>query len=136
MKKKIPIIIVAMVILVLLGLIINNLFGGSDSPRIKNGDKHILTNKEKNAVKDVLEEIDNVDSVKIYSNVKIIKILVNLTEDTDFNNVKEKSNEAVKNISDENLEFYDVEIYVETKVDSEIYPKIGYKNKLRSEFSW
>ena len=49
MKKKIPIIIVAMVILVLLGLIINNLFGGSDSPRIKNGDKHTLTNKEKNA---------------------------------------------------------------------------------------
>lgn len=136
MKKKIVGIIVALVILVLIGLIFNNLFGKSNSPRVKSTDKYTLTNNEKNSVKDKLEEIDNVDKVEIYTNVKIIKIIVNLSDDTDFEKVKSISNEALSGFKEKNLNYYDIEIYVNGKEDSEIYPKIGYKHKTKSEFKW
>ena len=137
MKKKLVAIIAVIIIIVLIGIIGINLFSGTGSPRIKNNEKHSLSNDEKNAVKDKLSEIDNVDSVKVYKNIKIIKIVVNLTDDADFEQVKNKSNEAIEYFDEENLGFYDVEIYVSSdNKESEVYPKIGYKHKLNKEFTW
>ena len=138
MKKKVVILsVVLIIIIVLLFLIGKSLFASTDSSRIKETDNYSLTKKEKESVIEKLEEIENVSSVKIYTNIKIIKIMVNLDEDTDFEQVKKISNESLELISEDNLEYFDVEIYVSSKnKDSEIYPQIGYKHKLKSEFAW
>ena len=136
MVKKIVGILVALVIITLMALIIKNVFGSSDSSRVKNADNYKLTNNEKNSVKDKLEEIENVESVKIYTNVKIIKIIIVLSEDTPFDTVKSVCNEALSNFSEKNLEYYDVEVYVKCNAESETYPKIGYKHKSKEKFKW
>ena len=69
--------------------------------------------------------------------ITLIKIIVKLSEDVDFEAVKEKSNESIPLISEDNLKYYDVEIYYESNnKESEVYPKIGYKHKTQEAFVW
>lgn len=139
-KKDIKYIIIGVVIL-LVGLfsllIYKNLFAESNDTRYKDLDKYPLTNNEISAIKDKVNELENVDSIDVYTDSKIIKILVKLSEDIDFKSVKDKANETISNISEDNLTYYDVEFFVDSlNEESEVYPKIGYKFKTKSEFSW
>ena len=81
--------------------------------------------------------MENIKSIKIYKDSKIIKIVVKLDEDIDFENIKTKANEVLTSFSKENLSYYDLEFFVESSnKESEIYPKIGYKFKDNTEFAW
>ena len=76
-------------------------------------------------------------SVDVYIDSKIIKIVVKLESDIDFEKVKEKANESLSGFSEENLTYYDVEFFVQSSnKESETYPQIGYKFKTNTEFSW
>lgn len=137
-KKKI-IIITAIVILVLVLLILvyNSLFSSSNSTRYDGIENYELTKKEKESVKEKLNELENVEDIDIHINSKIIKIIVNLSDDVAFDGVKAKANEAISGFSEDNLSYYDIEIFVQSSnEESEIYPQIGYKFKTNSEFSW
>ena len=137
-KKKIIIITVIVVLTsVLLFLVYNSLFSSSNSTRYDGIENYELTKKEISSVKDKLNELDNVKSVDVYINSKIIKIILKLSEDIDLESVKTKANEALSGLSEDNLEYYDVEIFVDSlNEESEVYPQIGYKFKTNSEFSW
>lgn len=135
--KYIVIGVVALAIIVLGVLIYKNLFSGSNSNRLEGIENYKLTKTEINDVKDELKKIESVDSIDVYTNVKIIKILVNLKDDVEFDTIKDVSNKSIEKISEKNREFYDIEIYVKSNNEkSEVYPKIGYKYKTSSEFVW
>ena len=136
-KKIIIIALIVVLILVLLFLVYNSLFSSSNSTRYDGIENYELTKKEISSVKDKLNELDNVKSVDVYINSKIIKIILKLSEDTDLESVKTKANEALSELSEDNLGYYDVEIFVDSlNEESEVYPQIGYKFKTNSEFSW
>lgn len=137
-KKKIIIItVIVVLILVLLFLVYNSLFSSSNSTRYDGIENYELTKKEISSVKDKLNELDNVKSVDVYINSKIIKIILKLSEDIDLESIKTKANEVLSGLSEDNLEYYDVEIFVDSlNEESEVYPQIGYKFKTNSEFSW
>lgn len=134
-----PIIIVlVLIIIAVLGIFIyKEIFEVGVSNRLEGIEKYNLTKKEIKLVKEKLNEIENVDSINITTNYKIIKIFLVLKEDVDFEEVKEICNESVEEFSERNLSFYDLEIFIESKdEDSEVYPKIGYKYKTNVEFVW
>ena len=139
-KIKLAIIaLVALIIVVLIVLIYFNLFASRNNSRNKNIDNYKLTNNEINSVKDKINELESVDSVDIHTNnnSKIIKIVVNLTEDVEFDEIKKLANESLSGFSEDNLSYYDFEFFVDSnKEESEIYPKIGYKFVSNLEFSW
>ncbi len=139
MKKKYIKYIISAVVVILIGLfsilIYINLFAGKNDTRFKDKYKYTLSDEEINSIKEKVNELGSVDSVDVYINSKIIKILVKLNEDVKFDTVKAKANEVIPSISEENLSYYDVEFLVD-KQDSEIYPQIGYKFKANQEFSW
>lgn len=137
MRKKVTIAVIALVILILMLLIGKNLFSNVDNSRMTDNSKYKLSNNEKNSITDKLEEIDNVKSVEIYKNIKIIKIIINLSEDADFDKVKQICNESLNLFSKKNLSYFDIEVYVKSEnKDSDVYPRIGYKHKLKEEFAW
>lgn len=140
LKKNYKLIIVALIIIVIfiLGLFIyKNIFKENSSNRLENIEKYKLTKKEINSVNDKINELKNIDSIDVYTNNKIIKIFVELKEDVDFEDVEEVSNELLESFKEDNLKFYDVEIFIDSKNDdSKVYPKIGYKHKTNSEFTW
>lgn len=140
LKKYYKWIILAVVLItvsVLLALIYKNLFNNETSDRLEGADNHKITKKEINLVKETLNEIEVIESIDISTNHKIIKIFIELKEDVDLEEIDEITTESLNGFSEENIKFYDVEVFVEClNEDSEIYPKIGYKHKSDSEFTW
>lgn len=139
-KKIIKLVIIFLTIAIAclsIFMIYKNLFASSNNTRYDGIEEHKLTNDEINSTKDILKEIGSIKEIDMYVSSKIIKIIVNIEEDVDFEQVKSISNQALVNISEENLAFYDIEIYVNSmNKESEIYPQIGYKHKTNLEFSW
>ena len=128
---------IVLLFIVIIALIYNLLFTSTKNTRLDDISKHKLTKKEISLVKEKIQELENVEDVDVFSNVKIIKIIVKLSEDVDFEAVKAKSNESIPLISEDNLKYYDVEIYYESNnKESEVYPKIGYKHKTQEAFVW
>ena len=139
-KKIIKYSIIALVVILVfvsLFMIYKNVFSKTQTSRYEGIENYKLTKEEKSSVKEVLNTIGNIDNIKIYTTSKIIKIFITLKEDVDFNTVKSVSNQSIEKFSKENLSYYDVEIFVESKNEnSEVYPQIGYKYKLGNEFEW
>ena len=135
---KLVIIILIVLIVILLSLFIyKNLFQSGVSERLDGIENYKLTKTEKTEVKELFKELEEIKNVKIETNYKIIKIYLELSEDVDFEDIKEISNEAVQKFSEDNLSFYDVELFVTSlNEESEVYPKLGYKHKTNSEFTW
>ncbi len=141
-KLKIKYVIIAVVALIIIFvsfLVYKNLFSGSRSTRMDGVEDHKLTTKEIDSAKEKLNEISDIDSVKIYTstNSKMVKIYITLKDDSDFKSLKNKCDESLESFSEENLSFYDFQVFVESeKEDSEVYPQIGYRHKTDKEFSW
>ena len=139
-KKYYKWIIVAIAILIvsiLTVLIYKNLFEQGTSRRLEGIENHELTKKEIKLVKESISELEEVNSVSVSTNYKIIKIFIELNEDIEFDDISELSAEAVNNLSKKNLKFYDIEIFIDSlNEESEIYPRIGYKHKTNSDFTW
>lgn len=122
---------------VLVILIFKNLFNNNESNRLDDIENHQITKKEINLVEENLNKLEGIEDIDILSNYKIVKIFIQLKEDVNFNKVNEIVVESVNNFSEKNLGFYDIEIFVDCMdEESEIYPKIGYKHKSNSEFTW
>ncbi|MDO4963275.1 MAG: hypothetical protein Q4E75_04175 [bacterium] len=139
-KNKVKLIIILVIILIVLSLsflIYKNIFASSSSNRYKGIENHKITNNEINKCKDNFKDIEQIKSINVYTNSKIIKIVIELKEDVDFDTIKDISNNSINSFKEKNLKFYDVEIFITSKTkESEIYPKIGYKFKTQEEFSW
>lgn len=128
---------VVLLIAVLIILIYKNLFANSNQDRFVDVDKHKLTKEEISAVKEKFESVKSVDSVDVYIKSKIIRIFVKISDDVTLEKMKEVSNESITCFTEENLKYYDLEVFIDTSnEDSKLYPQIGYKNKLSEEFSW
>ena len=135
--KLIPIIIVALIILILLILIYNNLFKSSSSSRFKDLDKYELTDSEVSDVKSTFDNLDNLNKVSVYIKSKIIRIYLVLNDDVELKKVAELADSSINKISEKNLKYFDVEIFIESlNKESTVYPKIGYKHKSQTKFTW
>ena len=64
-------------------------------------------------------------------------MLITLKNDVDFEQMNKAVLDASSNFNKKNLSYYDIEVYIESEnKESSIYPKIGYKFRDNSEFSW
>ena len=149
-KKKSGVIIIVSVIVLALAVIslfsyivYVNLFAGVESKRYEGLSEHVLTTDEIDSVKEVFSDLEQLDKVNVYiesnknAKSKIIKIRIELKEDVDFDNMKELCNSSIEKISEDNLGFYDLEVFISSEnEESEVYPQIGYKHVSKTTFSW
>ena len=147
MKKKmnpklticITSLVIGLIIIVLLVKIYNNLFPNSGSKRLEGIENYNLTSEEVNAVKEKINELENIESIDVHTNdelTKIITIFITLKEDIDLEKVKSKLDEVIPLFSEDNLKFYDIQVFVKSNEESDVYPQIGYKHKTSSNFAW
>ena len=135
-KKIITIVGIALLVVIAFILIYKIFFGSSGSDRYEGIKSHKLSKTEISDVTKVIKELDNVKSTKVYTNSKIIKIFVKLKDDVEFDAVKDVATKTISKIDKNNLKFYDLEFFVDSKDDSKVYPKIGYKHKSSENFVW
>jgi hypothetical protein len=77
---------------------------------------------------------------KVNSNItgRIIKYIITVNNGTDLNKAKELTKVVVESLEEDELEFYDVQVYLleENANEESKYPKIGYKHKTSESFVW
>ena len=136
--KIIFIFLIIIIFIVLSFLIFKNLFAeNNNSNRLENVEKYKLTKKEILSAKEVFNDIEDINKIDIYTNYRIIKIYINLEEEIEFKEIQKTSNKVLESFNEKNLEYYDIEIFVDCKEkESKTYPRIGYKHKSNSEFTW
>ena len=134
-KKLITILGIVILLLAIIFFTYKIFFTKSNSDRFEGIKSHELSKKE---IKEIKNTIDNesVKSVDVYVKSKIIRIIVTLDKDVEFDVIKDYANKSIGKIDKDNLKFYDVEFFVDTKDKSENYPKIGYKHKTSESFVW
>lgn len=138
------VVVLALAVMSLFGFIVyKNIFASVESKRYEGVDEKVLTKDEINEVKDVFKDLEQLDSINVYiesnknEKSKIIKIYITLSEDVDFDEMKKLCNSSIEKISEDNLAFYDLEVFLSSKnEESEVYPQIGYKHVSNEEFSW
>lgn len=100
--------------------------------KVELGDKYLKETEGK------LKENEIVD--KVQSNIKgrIINFVITVNKDTELKKAKELTTVIIESLEEDELEFYDIQVYLVEKDAGEEtkYPKIGYKHKSSENFVW
>lgn len=140
----VTVVILALAVVSLFGYIVyKNIFAGVESKRYEGIENYKITVDETNGIKEVFEGLEQVEKIDVYtasnknSKSRIIKVRIVLKDDVDFDKMKELCNSAIEKVTEENLSFYDMEVFISSNnAESEVYPQIGYKHRSNSSFSW
>ena len=154
MKKKkkntnssaviITVVVLALAVVSLFGYIVyKNIFASVESRRYEGIEEHKVTAEEINGIKEVFEGVEEISKIEVYtesnknSKSRIIKTRITLTKDVSFEGMKTLCNSMVEKVSEENLAYYDLEVFISSNDEtSEVYPQIGYKHRSNTVFSW
>lgn len=95
-----------------------------------------MDTNRKNEILKTLKEDETIAEVKIEDiKCKTINIIIKTnSKDNTIDKMKEKSKELLKNFKEEELAFYDVQIFIKNEENN--YVMIGYKNSSNDETTW
>lgn len=141
--KKKNLIIIGVVIAIILALFLlfyKFILADNKNPYGYRCDERVnyqISNKQLKEVKKKFKEIEQVNSVDVYTKLCTIKIIVNLKEDVELDTIKSKAKEILGLFEEDELELYDFALYVTSdNKDSEIYPINVSKHNSREDFAW
>jgi len=139
-KKHITAIVISIICIVLLVLVfiaVYSMFNPSNSKDIYGSrldNEVIVSDSIISTIETKIKENDIVSSVTYNKNVRIIKFIIDVKDDTKVEDSYKLGSVILENLTDEILSYYDIEIYVTSNTDK--YPMIGYKSKNSETFSW
>lgn len=80
------------------------------------------------------ETVEGFNVSKVELSGRIVNIYVNVTGDIGRGASRENANKLLANFSEDELKYYDIQIFITG--ESDIYPMIGYKNKISEGLRW
>lgn len=99
-----------------------------------------LVEVEKSTLTDMeskLKENESVKEVTSTTNGRIINIIITVDDAVGLANAKEIGVSVKDNFTDENLDNYDIQVFIKKESETENdFPIIGYKAKNNDTFSW
>jgi hypothetical protein len=100
--------------------------------KVELGDKYLNSTMKK------IKENEIVSKVNSNITGRIIKYIITVKNGTDLNKAKELTTVVVESLKEDELEFYDIQVYLleEDANEESKYPKIGYKHKSSEAFVW
>lgn len=141
--KSKKIIIISVILIIIIGFFIFLWMVLTDNNKNPYGDRcderinYLITDKKMKSVEKKFKEIEQVNSVEVYTKLCTIKIIVNLKEDIDIENIKAKATEVLEIFDEDELGLYDFALYVTSdNKDSEVYPINVSKHATRDNFAW
>lgn len=103
--------------------------------RLDGIEKVEISDKTYTEVEKTLKE-ESVTDVSTALSGKLVKIFITVKEDVDLEKAKSYGNKALEKFSSEQKNFYDFQIYIEKKGDTEHFPIIGYKQYKDEGITW
>lgn len=142
-KNKLTVFIIAIfVLIVLVGAYLYNLLFSSGrreayGNRLDGIENVEITKDQYDKVKDKLKENESVIKVSTDLKGKIVNIIMTVKDDVTKDNAKKIASTALSEFDEEQLKFYDIQIFVK-KDNEELndFPIIGYKQNGKEGLSW
>ena len=142
-KNKLTVlVIVIFAIVVILAAYVYNVFFSSGrreayGNRLDGIEAVEITDKQYDEIKDKLKEDENVVKVTTDLKGKIVNIIMTVKDEVTKDNAKKIAAVALTMFDEEQLEFYDVQIFVK-KDNEELndFPIIGYKQNGKDKLIW
>lgn len=140
-KKHINLFVfIGIIILAILGVVMaKNLFFPSETTaiygtRLEGRDKVKISNETKTKIKEGLNE--NTESVNVRVSGKIIYVVVNGTAELTVETAKAFGGNVVEYLTEEEKAFYDIQLLIDNKANTNQFPIIGYKQHTKTDFVW
>lgn len=97
-----------------------------------------VENEQVEKIKNALDETGKVNEVSYHLEGRLINFIIDVKKETDKTSAKSLSDKVLAGFTDEQKNFYDIELFVVCNEDeeSEIFPIIGYKHKTTVNFVW
>ena len=97
--------------------------------RLKDINKHKISNEVIKKIKDKANENESVKKITYHREGRILNFEVSVDPAYDVNQAKEFGNSLLGEISEDDRNYYDIQVLIYSDDKSDIYPIIGYKNK-------
>lgn len=95
-----------------------------------------LTENRINEVKDKFESVDGFTIDKFRLSGKIVNIYINVDDSISIDKIKSNCKKLVLSFSEDELKFYDFQVFVTGPDGNNKFPIIGYKNKNSEGLDW
>ena len=102
--------------------------------RLENIETVKLSNSRFDEIKGSFDAIDGFNIDKFELSGRIVNIYISVKDDFDVNTAKESASKLVSLFSEDEIKFYDFQVFVTSNGDK--YPIIGYKNKNSEGLYW
>lgn len=129
--------VVCLILAILVFVAVYSMFNPSNSKGIYGSrldNEVVVSDSDIENIKTKLNETSIVNTITYNKNVRIIKFIINVKDDTEIEESYKLGNLILENFSKEILNYYDVEVYVTSNTDN--YPIIGYCSKNADTFTW
>lgn len=127
------IILILLLLKQLLGGGSNNLYGN----RLAGIDKVKITSEESKKIKTEISNEENVTKVTYRLKGRLINLVIEFKDETELDKAKEIGNKVLTYFDEKQLSYYDIQVFINSdKKESEKYPIIGYKHKIREAINW
>lgn len=87
-------------------------------------------------IKESILDTGKVESIDYDLRGKLMNFIIIVKDTTDKVTATALTDKILSNLSEDEKKFYDIQVFVNTKAESEIYPIIGYKHTTSLNFSW
>ena len=111
------------------GAVYGDRLEGIEEVPIKSGEKEKLVSalKEKETVKEVTTTLHG----------KIFNVIITVNDDISKDNAKKIGNEVLNYLTEEQLDFYDVQVYIKKEDEAKNdFPIVGYKQNTQKNITW
>lgn len=141
-KNKKILIFLLLVCIILIGFILRFVIFNNSTNKYGNRLDTIknikVSSKEKDSLKETIENEEKASNVSINIQGKIINVIYTISDDASKDDAKNISNKILEKLSDEIKNAYDIQVFVNKKNpgDSTDFPMIGYKNTKSNKFVW
>lgn len=110
----------------------NNTYGD----RLDGIEEHQISNSTVKEIEESLQNEDGVINVAYREEGRILNFTIMVENDLNLDTAKGYTKLITDSISKKNQKYYDIQVFFNTKEDSDVYPIAGYKHKTSDEFSW
>ena len=139
--KGIIAIVIIIVIIVTLLLLVSTLMPDTKKSswgnRISDIDNHPSTDEDINKVKEALTTHTSVEDVSYRLSGKTMNFIITVASGVTRSKAESLVSDITANLSDDIKGYYDIQVFYKSNdTEDTVYPFIGYKNKISSNFSF
>ena len=139
-NKLLSILILLFILIVLLGMVIVKILifpsysSSKYGNRLEGIDSVRLDDSRFNEVKEKFGDVDGFTVNSFRLSGKIVNIMISVDDNISVSKAKSNASKLVECFSDEELDYYDFQVFITGSEDK--YPIIGYKNKNSEGLYW